>query len=79
MHAGDWIVAVDPRYLRPAEVDTLQGDASRAREILGWTPQVTVKALCAEMVAADLAEARRSALLKAHGHETPMPGEGHHG
>lgn len=69
---GDVIVRVDPRYFRPAEVETLLGDATKAREKLGWQPAVTARELCAEMVAADLQIARRHALLKAHGHEVPV-------
>jgi GDPmannose 4,6-dehydratase len=68
LQPGDVIVSVDPRYFRPAEVETLLGDASAAREALGWVPQVTARELCAEMVAADLDTARRHALLKAHGY-----------
>jgi GDPmannose 4,6-dehydratase len=68
VRVGDCIVAVDRRYFRPAEVDTLLGDATKARRQLGWQPQVTARALCAEMVAHDLEHARRAALLKAHGH-----------
>jgi GDPmannose 4,6-dehydratase len=66
---GDTIVRVDPRYFRPAEVETLLGDAAAARELLGWTPSVTARELCSEMVAADLEAARRDALLRAHGYE----------
>jgi GDPmannose 4,6-dehydratase len=55
---GDIIVRVDPRYFRPAEVNTLLGDATKAREKLGWAPKVTARQLCSEMVAADLAIAR---------------------
>lgn len=61
---GDAIIKVDPRYFRPAEVDSLLGDASRAREILGWSPQVTVPELCTEMIAEDLKAARRTVLLQ---------------
>lgn len=56
--AGDVIVRVDPRLFRPAEVDSLLGDASRARGELGWEPRVTARELCAEMVAEDLTSAR---------------------
>jgi GDPmannose 4,6-dehydratase len=66
---GDVVVAVDPRYFRPAEVDTLLGDARKARQELGWAPEVTARQLCAEMVAADLNAAQGQALLKAHGHD----------
>ena len=65
---GDVIVAVDPRYYRPAEVPALLGDASKARVALGWQPAITLEELCAEMVAADLAQAKRQALLRAHGY-----------
>ncbi|MDN5939228.1 MAG: GDP-mannose 4,6-dehydratase [Salinisphaera sp.] len=75
LHIGDVILQVDPRYFRPAEVQALRGDATKARDKLGWQAQITVEALCAEMVASDLREAKRHALLKAHGHERPMPVE----
>ena len=65
---GDTIVRVDPRYFRPAEVETLLGDPTKAKEKLGWVPEITVEEMCAEMVASDLDKARRHALLKAHGH-----------
>jgi GDPmannose 4,6-dehydratase len=65
---GDVIVAVDPRYFRPSEVDSLQGDASKAMRELGWRPETTAREMCAEMVAADLAEASRLALLRDHGY-----------
>ncbi|MFM7705892.1 MAG: GDP-mannose 4,6-dehydratase, partial [Rubrivivax sp.] len=65
---GQVIVRVDPRYFRPTEVETLLGDPTRAREKLGWVPEITVQEMCAEMVASDLAEARRHALLKQHGY-----------
>ena len=73
--AGDVVVRVDPRYFRPAEVETLLGDPSKAREKLGWVPEITVDEMCAEMVASDLAEARRHALLKAHGHNVSVSRE----
>ena len=72
---GDCVVAVDPRYYRPAEVETLLGDASKARNKLGWAPRITAREMCAEMVAADLAAARRDALLRAHGHAVPAARE----
>ena len=56
---GDTIVRVDPRYFRPAEVETLLGDASKAKEQLGWVPEITLEQLCAEMVAYDLDQARQ--------------------
>ena len=73
VRVGDCIVAVDPRYFRPAEVSSLQGDARKAHEQLGWAPEVTAREMCTEMVAHDLDAARRAALLKSHGHEVSMP------
>jgi GDPmannose 4,6-dehydratase len=73
---GDSIVRIDERYFRPAEVETLLGDASRAREVLGWTPDISIEELCAEMIEADLDAARRTALLKSRGFDTPAPGRG---
>jgi len=64
---GDVIVRIDPRYFRPTEVETLLGDPSKAREKLGWVPEITVQEMCAEMIAHDLEEAQRHALLKSHG------------
>jgi GDPmannose 4,6-dehydratase len=64
---GRAIVAVDPRYLRPAEVDTLLGDAAKARAKLGWSPKVRFKELVAEMAREDLLSAERDALVKRHG------------
>ncbi len=72
---GAVIVKVDPRYFRPAEVETLLGDPSKAREKLGWVPEITVEQMCAEMVAADLEVARRHALLKSHGHHVSVSKE----
>ncbi|WP_019605893.1 GDP-mannose 4,6-dehydratase [Teredinibacter turnerae] len=72
---GDVIVKVDPRYFRPAEVETLLGDPSKAKEKLGWFPEVTVEDMCSEMVAADLEKARRHALLKAHGFDVAITRE----
>ena len=69
---GDVIVKVDPRYFRPAEVETLLGDPTKAKEKLGWVPEITVEEMCAEMVANDLNIAKRHALLKAHGYDVPV-------
>jgi len=66
---GQIIMRIDPRYFRPTEVDTLLGDPSRAKEKLGWVPEITVQEMCREMVTNDLAEARRMALLKRHGYD----------
>ena len=70
---GDVVVRVDPRYFRPAEVETLLGDPTKAKQKLGWVPEITAQQMCAEMVAEDLKAARRQALLKQHGLETPYP------
>jgi GDPmannose 4,6-dehydratase len=72
---GDVIVKVDPRYFRPAEVETLLGDPTKAKEILGWIPEITVEEMCKEMVAHDLDIARRHSLLKSHGHHVSVSKE----
>jgi GDPmannose 4,6-dehydratase len=69
---GQVIVRIDPRYFRPAEVETLLGDPSRAGERLGWQPTTTVRQMCAEMVLEDLAAARRHRLLQSHGLAVPV-------
>ena len=66
---GKCIVAVDPRYFRPTEVETLLGDPSKAKEKLGWTPKTTFYALVAEMVREDLKSAERDELVKHHGYK----------
>ncbi len=65
---GRCVVAIDQRYFRPAEVDTLVGDATKARVKLGWRPKVTFRELVAEMVAADLQAAERDHLVRQNGH-----------
>jgi GDPmannose 4,6-dehydratase len=72
---GDVIVKVDPRYFRPAEVETLLGDPAKAKAKLGWVPEITVEEMCAEMVASDLDVARQHALLKSHGHHISVAKE----
>lgn len=72
LKVGDTIVRVDPRYFRPAEVETLLGDPSNAKAKLGWVPEITVQEMCAEMVAEDHKTAQRHALLKLHGYEVPV-------
>lgn len=67
LRAGSVIVRVDPRYFRPAEVDALLGDASKARALLGWQPSVDFAALCEEMMLHDLQQAQKSRLLAQHG------------
>ena len=69
------IIRIDPRYFRPTEVETLLGDASRAKEKLGWVPLITLDEMVQEMVAADLAEARKQALLKQHGYDIAVSAE----
>jgi GDPmannose 4,6-dehydratase len=64
---GDILVRIDPRYFRPTEVETLLGDPAKAKQKLGWVPEITVQEMCAEMVAHDLEEAQRHALLRKHG------------
>jgi len=76
VNVGDIIVKVDPRYFRPAEVETLLGDPSKAKEKLGWTPEITVEEMCAEMVQSDLEKAKQHALLKKHGHHVSVATEG---
>ena len=72
---GDRIIEVDPRYFRPAEVETLLGDPSKAKAKLGWEPEITVEEMCAEMVEADLKDAQRHAFLKAHGYDVAVATE----
>ena len=72
LYVGDVIVKVDPRYFRPAEVETLLGDPTKAKEKLGWVPEITVEEMCKEMVLNDLDVAKRHALLKAHGHNVAV-------
>jgi hypothetical protein len=67
---GDPIVAVDPRYFRPTEVETLLGDPTKAKEKLGWTPKISFDELVAEMVREDLKSAERDELVKKHGYKT---------
>lgn len=65
--SGKCIVAVDPRYFRPTEVETLLGDATKAKEKLGWTPKITFEQLVREMMREDLKAAERDELVKRHG------------
>jgi GDPmannose 4,6-dehydratase len=75
VNVGDIIVKVDPRYFRPAEVETLLGDPSKAKEKLGWTPEITVEEMCAEMVQHDLGKAKQHAILKQHGYDVSVAKE----
>jgi GDPmannose 4,6-dehydratase len=72
LKVGDIIVKVDTRYFRPAEVETLLGDPSKAKEKLGWVPEISVEEMCSEMVLNDLSVAKRHALLKTHGHDVAI-------
>ncbi len=69
---GDVILRIDPRYFRPTEVETLLGDPTKAKQKLGWEPQITTQEMCAEMVREDLRSARRVALLRQHGLDEPV-------
>jgi GDPmannose 4,6-dehydratase len=73
--SGKCVVAVDPRYFRPAEVASLLGDASKAREKLGWTPRVAFRDLVAEMMHSDLRDAERDEMARRHGYKTFEPRE----
>ena len=72
---GDTILKIDTRYFRPAEVETLLGDPTKAKEKLGWVPEITVQEMCAEMVQEDLRAAKRHALLKQYNYELPISQE----
>lgn len=67
-HSGRCIIAVDPRYFRPTEVETLLGDAGKARDLLGWAPKISFTDLVSEMVQEDLKTAERDELVKKHGY-----------
>ncbi len=72
LKTGDIIMRIDPRYFRPAEVETLLGNPAKAKEKLGWTPAITAQEMCSEMVEEDHKAARRTALLREHGLELPV-------
>ena len=72
---GDVLLRIDPRYFRPTEVETLLGDPAKAKLKLGWVPEISVQQMCAEMVGADLEEARKVALLKRHGYQASISSE----
>ena len=72
LKVGDVIVKIDPRYYRPTEVETLMGDPTRAREKLGWIPEITLDEMILEMVAHDLDLARQHALLHKHGYSVAV-------
>jgi GDPmannose 4,6-dehydratase len=72
---GDIIIRIDPRYFRPAEVDALLGDSTKAHLKLGWVPEISAREMCSEMVATDLAIAKQHALLGAHGYPVSLSSE----
>lgn len=72
LNVGDVIVRVNPKFYRPAEVETLLGDPAKAKAKLGWTPEITVEEMCAEMVRADLNKAKQHALLKENGFDVSV-------
>ena len=72
---GDVIVKIDPRYFRPAEVETLLGDPTKAKDKLGWVPEITVQEMCKEMVISDLEIAQKHALLEKNGFQTSVSRE----
>jgi len=72
---GDVIVRTDPRYYRPTEVETLLGDATKAKQKLGWVPEITLEQMIEEMIAADLEQAKQVSLLRKHGYQSHLPTE----
>ena len=72
---GSVVVRIDPRYFRPAEVETLLGDPNLAREKLGWTPTTTLEEMVSEMIEHDREEARKEAYLKREGFQVVGPRE----
>ncbi len=66
------VIRIDPRYFRPTEVETLLGDPTKARERLGWVPEITLDEMVSEMVTVDLAEAKKNALLKSNGYNVTL-------
>jgi len=72
LKVGDVVMKIDPRYFRPTEVETLLGDPTKAKEKLGWVPEITAQKMCKEMVEEDLLDAKRHALLKANGFNISM-------
>ncbi len=75
LKVGDVIVRIDPRYYRPAEVETLLGDPTKAKEKLGWVPEITLNQMIEEMVENDLDWAKQHALLKTHGYSVAVSKE----
>ena len=73
---GSWndqpIIRIDPRYYRPTQVQTLLGDPARAKQKLGWVPEITLDEMVVEMATTDLAEAKKHALLNHHGYKVSL-------
>jgi GDPmannose 4,6-dehydratase len=72
LKVGDVIVRIDPHYYRPTEVETLLGDPTKAKQKLGWVPEITLEQMISEMVAHDLDQAKQHALLKKHGYRVAV-------
>lgn len=72
VNVGDVIVRVNSKFFRPAEVETLLGDPTKAKEKLGWVPEITVEEMCQEMVQSDISKAKQHALLKEHGFDVAI-------
>ena len=70
LEIGDTIIKVDPKYYRPTEVETLLGDPTKAKNVLGWVPEITAQDMCKEMVKEDLLEAKKNTLVKSHGYKS---------
>ena len=75
LKVGDVILRVDKRYFRPAEVETLLGSSQKAKDKLGWEPEITVQDMCSEMVKNDLKNAKKNILLKNNGYQVNIPKE----
>jgi GDPmannose 4,6-dehydratase len=75
LKVGDIVMRIDPRYFRPTEVDALLGDPTKAKQKLGWVPEITVQQICKEMVSSDLHEAKQHAILIENGFNPNVSGE----
>ncbi len=69
LKVGDVIMRIDSGYFRPTDVENILGDPSKAKQKLGWDPEITAQDMCREMILSDLAEAQRNALLKKNGYK----------
>jgi GDPmannose 4,6-dehydratase len=72
LKVGDVVMQIDPRYFRPTEVETLLGDPAKAKEKLGWVPEITAQEMCQEMIMNDLSKAKQYALLHSHGYNVSL-------